>query len=145
MPPSGILLLDLNEPSPRPLNLTLEGFTRTDGNSVAPFYPHGAGHWIEPNGSVYLYVINHLEGFDTVESFEYKPNEKRFIYWKTFCDPLFHNLNNLVLVGPDKFYTTVDHYCTNGLLIMVETYLRVACGYVVYFDGESAMVASEGC
>ena len=122
------------------MNLTLEGFT--DGNSVALFYPHGAGHWIEPNGSVYLYVINHLKGFDTVESTSQIKRDS--FYRKTFRDPLFHNLNNLVLVGLDKFYTTVDHYCTGGLLTMIETYLRVAWGYVVYFDGESAMVASEG-
>lgn len=134
---SGIFLLDLNQLSPEPVKLTLEGFSGT-------FRPHGVGHWVEPDGAMLLYVVNHVTGGDTVESFEYKPVAKKLIYRKTFRDPsLFYNLNDMVLVGLDRFYVTVDHYCTHPLLAKIETLLRVSWAYVLYFDGERAMVASD--
>lgn len=134
----GIYLMDLNLDSPQPVNLTMEGpGTPTD------FSPHGMSKWVGKDGSYYLYVINHQYDSDTVESFEYKPSEKKLVHRKTLRSPLLYNLNNLVVVGMDQFYATMDHYFANHILKVVETYLRVSLACVVYFDGEKAMVASE--
>lgn len=134
----GVYLMDLNSESPQPLNLTMEG-----RGVPSELSPHGMGRWVGEDGSYYLYVINHLRNSDAVESFEYKPSEKKLIHRNTFRSPLFSNLNDLVVVGMDKFYTTMDRYFSNSILQQVETYSRVALGCVVYFDGEKAMVASE--
>lgn len=135
---AGIFLLDLNAPSPEPVSLQLEGLADT-----ASFHPHGAGHWVGPDGSMFLYVISHRGGGDTVEAFEYKPKGKRLVHRKTFRDPLFHNLNGLVVVDLDQFYFTRDHYFVNSYLLLLETYLRLSLAYVGFFDGQEAMVASE--
>lgn len=140
--PSGVFLLDLNLDSPQPVNLTFEGYFESQDEAV--FHPHGMGHWVDKNGSMYLYIVNHREDADTIESFEYKPSAKKLIYRKTFRDPRFHNINDLVLVDMDKFYATVDHYFTNPVLIVLETHLRLSLAYVLYFDGRDTIVASDG-
>lgn len=135
---AGILLLDLNAESPKPFNLTLEGFS-----DAATFNPHGICKWISKDGSMYLYVINHrLEG-DTVESFEYQPSKKQLVHRKTISDPLFWNLNAITVTDLDKFYVTVDHYFQHPILKEVEVLSRLALAYVLYFDGQSSKVASD--
>lgn len=130
--------MDMSQDSPQPLNLTMEGL-----GAPTQFNPHGMSHWVGEDGSYYLYVVNHRQDGDVIESFEYKPSEKKLVHRKSFRSALFCNLNDVVVVGLDQFYTTMDHYFTNGYLILLETYVRVSLGCVVYFDGERAMVASE--
>ena len=140
-PPPGIFLLDLNLDSPYPVNLNLEGFP--DSQIPSEFAPHGMGHWITEDGSMLLYVINHRKSSDTVESFVYISSEKILLHRKTFSDPLFHNLNDLVVVGKDEFYVTVDRYFKKSLLRSIEVYSRIALAYVLYFNTTGAIIASE--
>ncbi len=128
--------MDMNSESPQPIKLAMQG--------PAEFSPHGMGHWVGKHGSLFLYVINHCYDGDTVEAFEYKPSAKWLIHRKTFRDPLFVNLNDLVVVDLDAFYTTMDHYFANSVLQVVESYSRVSLACVVYFDGKRGAVASEG-
>jgi arylesterase/paraoxonase len=130
--------MDMTQDSPKPFNLTMVGL-----GVPREFNPHGMGHWVGENGTYYLYVINHRLSGDVVESFEYKSLEKKLIHRKTFSSSLFCNLNDVVVVGVDQFYASMDHYFTNPYLILLETHLRVALGCVVYYDGVKGMVASE--
>ena len=133
---SGIFLLDLNAETPEPFNLPLEGFSSS-------FNPHGMSKWVGEDGSMYLYVINHGIDCDTVESFEYQPSKKTLVHQKTFQDSLFRNLNSLVVVDLDHFYVTVDRYYKHPILKEIETLARMAFAYILYFDGQKSMIASE--
>ncbi len=135
---SGIFLLDLNVEAPKPFKLPLEGFSDPDDLN-----PHGMSKWISKDGAMYLYVINHREDGDTVESFEYRPSQKKLVHRKTIKDPLFWNLNSLIAVDLDKFYCTVDRYFQHPMLMEMETYFRLAFAYVLYYNGVEAMIASE--
>ena len=141
-PDGGIFLLDMNSKSPEPVRLTLEGFSQPDGQPVE-IYPHGMSHWVDKSGAMFLYFINHRQTGDTVESFRYKPEERKLVYRKTFNDSLLHNLNDLVVVEMDKFYVTMDRYFSNSILRMLETYLSLGLGCVLFHDGKGVMVASE--
>ena len=134
----GVYLMDMTQDFPRPYNLTMVG-----PGLPLEFNPHGIGHWVGEDGSYYLYVINHRTTGDVVESFEYKPSEKKLVHRKSFSSPLLVQLNDVVGVGVDQFYATMEHYFSNPYLMIVETFLRMSLGCVVYFDGENAMVASE--
>ena len=102
------------------------------------------GHWVTKDGAMILYFINHRKSGDTVESFRYDPSKKSLVHRRTFRSKQFFNLNDLVLVGLDQFYVTVDHYFSNKAMFQLETYLRVPMAYVLYHDGEESFVASEG-
>lgn len=141
-PFGGIFLLDMNSKSPEPVRLTLEGFSQSPGEP-AEIYPHGMSHWVDERGAMFLYFINHRQTGDTVESFKYEPKERKLVYRKTFSDPLLLNLNDLVVVEMDMFYMTMDRYFTNSVLRMLETYLSLGLGCVLFHDGERVMAASE--
>ena len=146
VPSSGIFLLDMNQDSPHPVKLAMEG-----PDSPKEFHPHGMTHWVEEKGrgeggegDYYIYVINHRQEGDAVEAFEYDLSAKRLLHRQTIRDPLFSSVNNLVAVGLDRFYVTVDRYFARPILQQLELHLRLALGYVAYYDGQSAMAASEG-
>ena len=143
-PPAGIFLLDLNLTHPQPVKLPLEGFPMDDaGNNLAP---HGMASWVREDGSLLLYFVNHRKEGDVVESFEYQPFRPALVYRKTFRDPLFRNLNDLVMVGEDRFYVTVDRSFVNHFMKVLETYSLIPwpVAPVLYYGYGRAVVASEG-
>ena len=110
------------------------------------FNPHGVGHWVTTNGDAIVYVINHRDNEDTIESFFFKPEEKRLKHRGSFGHPLFHNLNGIAAVGLDKFYVTVDHYFRHQIMKSLESFLLLPLSSVVYFDEatERAKVVAGG-
>ena len=128
-------MVDMNAPIAAPVKLA---FTGDFLEQNPDFTPHGLGHWAG-EGDWLLYVINHhKEGLcDTVECFEYHPGNLSLTHLQTFFDPLFHNLNDLVLVGRDEFYVTNDRYFTQLFLHTVETMLRLPLGFVTHYNGKT--------
>ena len=128
-------MIDLgsNDTVTKLVNVTFEGSYR-ETNSP-DFTPHGMGHWVTKDGEMILYIINHRRRGDTVDSFIYNPNKKSLKYRKSFENPLLYNLNNLVLVDLDKFYTTVDHYFKRAGGRIAEELLRLPLGQILYVDG----------
>ncbi len=140
--PAGIYLMRLDVSHPEPIPLLLQGFPK-DPDCLAP---HGMAGWVLENGTYLLYFINHRKEGDVVESFEYLPRQSVLVHRKTIRDPLFRDLNNLVMVGDDEFYITVGRYFTNKLLKILESInlLPWPLAPVLYYHGGKAMVASEG-
>jgi len=114
------------------------------------FAPHGLSLYVGADGKKTLAVINHADGeaveiFDVVDPAPTTPNvAPTLVHRRTVKDPLFRNLNDVALVGPDAFYATNDHYYTPGLMRQIEDYLMLAKIFAVYFDGAKAMVAAKG-
>ena len=80
-----------------------------------------------------------------IEAFEYKPEAKKLLHRATIQDSLYGSINNLVAVGMDQLYITVERYFKNPILQQLELYLRLPLGFVAYYDPWYAMkVASEG-
>lgn len=100
-------------------------------------------HWVTKDGALLLYFVNHRKDSDTVESFEYRPSTKTLVYRRTFRDEMFYNLNDLVVVGQDRFYVSFDRYFKNGKMKFLEGLFRLPLGCILYCDGETTMVASE--
>ena len=106
------------------------------------FNPHGVGHWVTPEGDYIVYVISHQEQRDTVESFYFVREEKRLKHRATFEHVLFRQLNDIVVVGLDEFYVTVDHYFSRPILKQIESLLALPLSTVVYYNKLSGSVKS---
>ena len=136
-------MFDLNDPTDGPKKLVFEG----DFHQQCPdFIPHGIGHWIDHDGSILLYVINHRRAKDTVDSFYYNPDTLSLKHRKSFEAPHLYELNSLVLLGRDEFYATNDHYFQNTLMKNIENNLRLPLSSVVYYNGntEETKVVANG-
>ena len=98
------------------------------------FNPHGVGHWVTPEGDYIVYVVSHQEQRDTVESFYFVRDEKRLKHRATFEHVLFRQLNDIVVVGLDEFYVTVDHYFSRPILKQIEFRLGLPLSTVIYYN-----------
>ena len=126
-------MFDLKSPSAGPQKLLIEGsFLR----ETPDFTPHGMGHWINSDGLVFLYVINHRRERDTIECFLYNAESLSLKHRKTIEESSFSNLNDLVLVGLDELYVTHDHYFNIPFLHTFENYLRLPWAFVTYYNGD---------
>ena len=139
-------MIDLSSDNPKLVNLTFEGSYR---ESISPdFTPHGMGHWVTKDGEMILYIINHRHKGDTVDSFVYNPTKKSLKYRRSFNNSLFHDLNDLVLVGLDEFYVTVDQYFQTGIGKQIEVNFRLPLGQILYVNGRASQnmtkVAMDG-
>ena len=133
-PEPNIYMFDLKSPSAGPQKLLIEGsFLR----ETPDFTPHGMGHWINSDGLVFLYVINHRRERDTIECFLYNAESLSLKHRKTIQHSLFYNLNDIVLVGLDELYATNDRYFHSHFLKDVETYLRLPWASVTYYNGNT--------
>ena len=144
MPPhrSGVYMIDLGSNDPQLVNITFEGSYR---ESISPdFTPHGMGHWITKDGEMIIYIINHHRSEDVVDSFVYNPTKKSLKYRQTFSNPLFHNLNDLVVVDLDRFYVSVNDYFLSPFGKILEVNLRLPLGQILYVDGDAVKVAMDG-
>lgn len=123
----------------------------TGSASGAPekFAPHGLSLFVGADGKKTLAVINHADGeaveiFDIVEPAAVG-GMPSLVHRTTVKDALFRNLNDVVLVGPNAFYATNDHYYRDrSFMRQVEDYLMLAKTFVVYFDGMKASIAAPG-
>ena len=129
-----IYLFDLNAVDEGPVALTID----LDFMQHYPeFNPHGVGHWVTEDGQYLLYVISHFRDHDTVECFQYLTENRTLKHRKTFQHSLFWNLNDIVVVGLDEFYTTMDRYFTWSTLKTVEAILQLPLGSVIYYNERS--------
>ena len=140
---TNIFMFDLKAPSAGPQKLAIDGSFLEE---TPDFTPHGMGHWIDDDGLVYLYVINHRRESETVECFLYNAESLSLKHRKTFKDTLFSNLNNLVLVGLDEFYVTHDLFFNSFYMKILETHTGLSWGVVIYYNAnrkESKIAATS--
>ncbi|XP_053392454.1 serum paraoxonase/arylesterase 2-like [Mercenaria mercenaria] len=106
--------------------------------------PLGLSTWRDPKtGRLYVYVITHPATGDVVQVFEVEMPIK-LSYIKSITDPSFTFMNNLVVVGMDKFYITKYTMYNDLLRIQLEHLSHLRNGKVLFYDGQKAIVVSSG-
>ncbi|MGM0404023.1 MAG: strictosidine synthase family protein [Thermodesulfobacteriota bacterium] len=128
-----VYALDLNGQRYKPVDLTAD-FTKE-------FHPHGISLYKTEKGETLLFVINHTTAGSFVEIFEYRNN--RLDHRESIGHPLMFSPNDLVAVGPRRFYATNDHGNASKWGRILEEYLQLARAYVVYFDGNKMEIAAK--
>jgi arylesterase/paraoxonase len=136
--PGGIYAYDLDDPGATPVNLT------SFANEA--FQPHGISLWVEAGGREVLFVVNHPapqtgKPAHTIEIFEMRGG--KLFHRDSLTDPLLVMPNDIVAVGPDRFYVTNTHANPPGRRQTMESYLRFADAKVLYYDGQSFWPAVE--
>lgn len=113
---------------------------------ITDFHPHGISLWREPDGRLFLFVINHRQAnpAHVVERFEWKNDS--LIHLESISNPeRMTSPNDLVAVGERAFYVTNDHYyATRGLGRTLEDYLQRSIAFVNYFNGTSFITVADG-
>lgn len=128
--PGEIFLLDLNEENLRPSSLRI-----SKGFDLSTFSPHGISTYIdEKDDSVYLFVVNHPQHKSTVEIFKFAEEENFLLHLKTIRHSALHSVNDIVAVGPDRFYATNDHYFSDFTMRYVEMFIGLTWTNVVYYS-----------
>jgi arylesterase/paraoxonase len=134
--PGRIYSFDFNRPDEAPREMTF---------NAAPKFkiisPHGISIWTEPvTGEVYLYVISHLP-VETIDKFRYIEGNNSLTHVRRIAaDPNFHKLNDLVVVGDDKFFFTNYYYAVDWL----EWPLGLRWASLGYFDGNRSRLIETG-
>ena len=126
--------LDLNSPDSNLIHLTAD--------FAKEFNPHGIGLWRGKDGSLLLFAVNHRRDGHFVEIFEKKEN--RLIHRESISGALMHSPNDVVPTGPRTFYVTNDHGNTTEFGRMIEEYLQLAKGFVLFYDGDAFQIVAEG-
>uniref|UniRef100_UPI00398F6A97 serum paraoxonase/arylesterase 2-like isoform X2 n=1 Tax=Pristiophorus japonicus TaxID=55135 RepID=UPI00398F6A97 len=83
--PGQILLVDLNKPV-----LTAVELKISRGFDVESFNPHGLSTYIDEDGTVYVFVVNHPQHTSTVNIFKFEEEHNSLIHLKTIRHKLLH-------------------------------------------------------
>ncbi|XP_048367415.1 serum paraoxonase/arylesterase 2-like [Sphaerodactylus townsendi] len=134
-----ILLIDLNEQNPRPVEVRI-----SRGFDLASFNPHGISTYIGDDDSVYLFVVNHPQYKSTVELFKYVEDDNSLVHLKTIKHELLQSVNDIVALSPDSFYATNDHYFTGQYLMMLEMFLGLTLTNVIYYSPKEVKEVASG-
>jgi arylesterase/paraoxonase len=130
----GIYAYNLNDPNPVLFHLT--------SNMGKDFQPHGISLYVDDNGKDFLFAVNHSRGVHTIEVFELIGI--LLYHTKTISDPMLVSPNDVVAVGPDRFYVSNDHGNVSGIMRVMEDYLKLPLSNVVYYDGSRFSEAASG-
>lgn len=140
----GIHVFDLGDAEPTLIDLT--------PSAPAVFHPHGLSLHVGADGTRTLMVVNHLtETEHTIEIFRlsYDPaapgaRQARLEHLETVSGPALVSPNDVLAVGPRRFYATNDHAAASGLARSLEELLRQDKANVVYFDGSGFAQVATG-
>lgn len=107
--------------------------------------PHGIGLWVaEGGGPDSLYVVTHPVGGHAIEVFDLS-GQGELTRRATLTDPLVSSPNDVLPVGRDRLYVTIDHGTEpHTLARTMEEYLRLRLGSVVYYDGVGWRQVADG-
>jgi arylesterase / paraoxonase len=140
----GAIYIAQPDPNVKPVSLTSEINT--------PFHPHGISYRASDETPGTLAVVNHTPAGDEVLLFDVIVGGTTGIDMppvqlklrRTVRDPLMNSLNDVTLIGGDKFYATNDHGSETEFGRFLETWLLLPRANVIYFDGAKAEVAATG-
>lgn len=133
-----IYLVDPREPTALPVDMTPE--------LDFPFHPHGLYLRTDDDGRERLFVVNHRGGWSppsTIEIFDVDA-DGTLTHARSVAGEAILSPNDVVAVGAEQFYFTNDHGSTSAIGKVLENWLRLPLGNVVYFDGEDFRVVYEG-
>ncbi|XP_036902348.1 serum paraoxonase/lactonase 3 [Sturnira hondurensis] len=136
--PGQIFMMDLNEQNPR-----VQALTISDGFDKASFNPHGISIFTDKDHTVYLYVVNHPHMESTVEIFKFEEQQRSLVHLKTIEHELLKSVNDIVVLGPEQFYATRDHYFTS-FLSLLEILMDLQWTYVLFYSPREVKVVAKG-
>nr|XP_056713490.1 serum paraoxonase/arylesterase 2-like [Euleptes europaea] len=134
-----ILLIDLNEQNPRPVEVRI-----SRGFDLASLNPHGISTYIGDDDSVYLFVVNHPQYQSTVELFKYMEDDNSLVHLKTVKHELLQSVNDIVALSPDSFYATNDHYFPGLPQMLLEMFLGLTWTNVIYYSPKEVKEVASG-
>jgi len=135
-----LFLYDFKSNSPKPTAVELKIIPGQ--LDVQAFNPHGLSSHVDAKGVITLYVINHPSGGNSVELFQLDTDKHTAKHLKTIKDDLIFHPNDLVVVGPEQFYLSNDHYFDNAIMRPAELILnRIALCTIVYHNKGKTSVA----
>ncbi|XP_031236984.1 serum paraoxonase/lactonase 3 isoform X1 [Mastomys coucha] len=137
--PGRIFLMDLNEQNPKAQALEI-----SDGFDQESLNPHGISTFIDKDNTVYLYVVNHPNMDSTVEVFKFEEQRHSLIHLKTIKHELLKSVNDIVVLGPEQFYATRDHYFTTYFLVLLEMILDLHWTSVLFYSPKEVKVVAQG-
>uniref|UniRef100_A0ABI7WEK9 Paraoxonase n=1 Tax=Felis catus TaxID=9685 RepID=A0ABI7WEK9_FELCA len=94
--------------------------------------------------TVYLYVVNHPHMKSTVEKFKFEEQQRSLVHLKTIKHELLTSVNDIVVLGPEQFYATRDHYFTNFFLVLLEMIMDLRWTYVLFYSPKEVKVVAKG-
>lgn len=53
-------------------------------------------------------------------------------------------MNDIVVVGPEQFYATRDHYFTSYFLILLEMFMDFQWTYILFYSPQEVKVVAQG-
>ncbi len=130
-----IFMLNLNEISPKPINLT----TKLPFSS---FHPHGISFYQSEKGDKRLFVVNHRTDGHYIEIFQF--TDSSLVHLESIQNPLFVSPNDIVAVGERQFYLTNDHDEPLSDWRAKKDILQIPMGNVCFYDGKNAKVVADG-
>ncbi|XP_054420162.1 serum paraoxonase/lactonase 3-like [Pteronotus mesoamericanus] len=95
------------------------------------------------NHTVYLYVVNHPHVESTVEIFKFEEQQRSLVHLKIIEHELLQSVNDIVVLGPEEFYATRDHYLT-GYLSLLELIMDLHWTYVLFYSPREVKVVARG-
>ena len=129
-----IYAYDLNSSSPQLIRLTVDA-----GDD---FHPHGISLHAGESGQDALFAVNHEDDRHRIEIYDLRAGQ--LVHRKTLADSMLISPNDIVAVGPDKFYVSNDHRYTAGFMQVLENYLQLKLSNVIYYDGSHFMEVAGG-
>jgi arylesterase/paraoxonase len=105
------------------------------------FQPHGISLYLGESGAASLFAVNHRANGDVIEIFDYR--DSTLVHRESIRGELMTSPNDVVAVGPRRFYVTNDHGNVSALGRTAEEYLQLARSYVLYYNGNSFKKVAE--
>ena len=103
--------------------------------------PHGLSFYENPaTGQITLYMVTHRPSGDAVELFDLNLDKLEVTFKKAFNHELLFNINDVVVVGENKFYATSDSYVVNHRYKLLEMIAFQKWGRVLLVDHDNVKV-----
>ncbi|NVJ97503.1 MAG: SMP-30/gluconolactonase/LRE family protein [Alphaproteobacteria bacterium] len=117
-----------------------------------PFHPHGIAIWRDETGPDRLFVVNHPDTADgplkgvlissQIEIFDIDGGTLKHI--RTVTPEAPYSLNDVVAIGPDSFYASIDKGSETRFGRQLESYGRLSRGGIAYGDKNGMQKLTDG-
>ncbi|MCP9767725.1 hypothetical protein EGI22_07355 [Lacihabitans sp. LS3-19] len=108
--------------------------------NLKEFRPHGIS-FLNINGKKLLFVISHTETKQDVFRFEISGDS--LLYLNKYASTDFTSPNDILAIGENQFFVTNDHDSRIKWKVMMNDFLRIPSGNVVFYDGEKTKIVSQ--
>jgi arylesterase/paraoxonase len=129
-----VMAYDLTRGKPKPVKMT--------ARFEQELHPHGLGLYHGKGGKTSIFVVNHRSYGHFVEIFDIK--EGAFTHRASVEGELMMSPNDVIPVGPDRFYVTNDHGSKSGIARFLEEALPLKKASVLYYDGKGFATVAGG-